>query len=52
MNKVENIVANGVIAHHEQFLLLPLCFQKFSVAEVLESICMGERIKHLEDDLH
>ena len=26
--KVENIVANGEIAHFEQFLLLSLCFQK------------------------
>ena len=28
LNRVENIVANGVIAHHE-----PQCFQKSSAAE-------------------
>ena len=40
--KVENIVAKREIAHHEQFLLLPQCFQVAS-----ESVCMRERIKML-----
>ena len=26
--RVENIVGKGDIAHHEQFLLFPQCFQK------------------------
>ena len=29
---VENIVGKGDIAHHEQFLLFPQCFQKSSVS--------------------
>ena len=32
LNKVENSVAKGKIAHHEQFVLLPHCFQKSSAA--------------------
>ena len=31
--KVENVVANGEIAHFEQFLLLSLHFQKSSAAK-------------------
>ena len=27
----ENIVAKGEIAHHEQFLILPLCFQIYAI---------------------
>ena len=26
--RVENVVGQGEIAHYEQFLLFPLCFQK------------------------
>ena len=33
---VENIVGKGEIAHYEQFLLFPQCFQKLSVVDVLE----------------
>ena len=29
LNRVENIVTKGEIAHHEQFLLLSQCFQKY-----------------------
>ena len=35
LNEVENNVAMGEIAHYEQFLLLPQCFQKLSAAEAL-----------------
>ena len=31
---VENIVGKGEIAHYEQFLLFPQCFQKLSVVDV------------------
>ena len=31
LNEVENIVANEEIVHHEQFLLLPQCFQLHSI---------------------
>ena len=41
MSRVENIVANGEIAHHEQFLLLPEWFKKSSAA--LASECIWER---------
>ena len=40
LNKVENILTEGEIAHNEQFILLPQCFQKSSscCSEVSESI--------------
>ena len=38
--KVENIVAKGEIAHDEQLLLLPQCFQKLSASNESESVCM------------
>ena len=44
--KVENIVAKGEIAHHEQFLLLPQCFQKSSASEAWESVYMRERVNN------
>ena len=37
---VENIVEKGEIARYEQFLLLPLCFQKQSVDDVLKRVSM------------
>ena len=33
---VENIVGKEEIARYEQFLLLPQCFQKLSVADALK----------------
>ena len=33
LNKVENIVGKGEIAHYEQFLLLAQCCHKMSAAE-------------------
>ena len=33
---VENIVKKGEIAHYEQFLLFPHCFQKLSVVNALK----------------
>ena len=44
MNRVENNVTIGEIAHHEQFLLMHQWFQKLSAA--LESVCMLERVKN------
>ena len=32
-DSVENFVGKGEIAHYEQFLLFPQCFQKLSVDE-------------------
>ena len=32
---VQNIVEKGEIAHYEQFLLFPQCFQKLSVVDTL-----------------
>ena len=31
--RVENTVGNGEIAHYEQFLLFPQCFQKTCIAD-------------------
>ena len=42
VNRVENIVANGQIALHEQFLLLPQCFKMSSAAEASESVYVWE----------
>ena len=33
-DSAENIVEKGEIAHYEQFLLFPQCFQKLSVVDV------------------
>ena len=44
MERLENIIAKGEIAHYEQFLLLPKCFQKSSAAEASESVCMRESV--------
>ena len=38
-------MANGEIAHHEQFLLLPQCFQESSAADSSEWVYMWERVK-------
>ena len=34
-DQVENIVGKEEIAHYEQFLLFPQCFQKLPVADAL-----------------
>ena len=44
MKRVENTVAKGEIAHHEQFLLLPQLLQKSSAAEASERGYMWERV--------
>ena len=36
--ELEDIVAKVEIAHYEQFLLFPHCFQKSSAAETPESV--------------
>ena len=33
-NRVENTVGKGEIAHYEQFLLFPQCFQKTCTADM------------------
>ena len=43
LNRVEVIVANGDIAHYEQFILFPDKFQKFYAAEASESVHIKER---------
>ena len=44
VKKVENIVAKGEIAHHEQFHLWPQCFQKSSAAISSKCVCRWERV--------
>ena len=51
LNKVENMVANGKIAHYEQFLHLLPCFQKLSAAYGLKCVCRWERVKTSEDNI-
>ena len=38
LNEVEHDMEKGEIAHYEQFLLVPRCFQKSSAAEALERV--------------
>ena len=38
MNKVENIVTKGEIAHNETFLLLSIGFQKSSATDAAERV--------------
>ena len=45
MNGDENLVANEEIAHNEEFLHLPQCFQKSSAAEASENVCIWKRVK-------
>ena len=40
----ENIVGKGEIAHYEQFLLFPQCFQKLSVVDASKWVSMELRI--------
>ena len=44
-------MANEEIGNYEQFLLLPLCFQKSSAVDASESIYMWERVKGKELNL-
>ena len=39
-DREEKIVGKGKIAHYEQFLLFPLCFQKLSSVETPKSKCI------------
>ena len=38
-------MANEELAHYEQFLPLPQCFQKSSAANPSECVCMWEGVK-------
>ena len=39
---IENTVGKGEIAHYEQFLLCPLCFQKTYYRHVKTRACTGK----------
>ena len=41
-NRAENIVGKEEIAHYEQFLLLPQCFQKASFPEAPKGVIVWE----------
>ena len=45
-NQVENTVGKGEIAHYEQFLLFPQCFQKARFPEVSKGVIVWEWVKH------
>ena len=40
--QVENIVGKGGIAHYEQFLLFPQCFQDLNCRHVKTRACLGK----------
>ena len=44
----ENTVGKGEIAHYEQFLHFPQCFQKTCTADTRKPGLVWERVKHLE----
>ena len=44
---LENTVGNGEIAHYEQFLLFPLCFQKAYFPGVSKGVIVWEWVKAL-----
>ena len=48
-DRVENIVGKGEIAHYEQFLLFPQCFQKLSVVDASKQVSV--ELKTLWDSL-
>ena len=43
--RVENTVGKGEIAHYEQFLHFPQCFQKASFPEASKGVIMWEWVK-------
>ena len=43
--RVENTVGKGEIAHYEQFLLFPQCFQKAYFPAVSEGVIVWEWVK-------
>ena len=45
--RVENIVEKGEIAHYEQFLLFPLCFQKACFPGASKGVIVWEWVKAL-----
>ena len=42
LNTVEYAVPKGKIARHEQFLLLPQCFQNSSAADAIKASASGK----------
>ena len=46
--KVENTVGKGEIAHYEQFLLFPLCFQKSFTVDTWKPGLVCERVNKPE----
>ena len=48
--RVENTVGEGEIAHYEQFLLFPQCFQKACFPGALKRCCCVEWVNPLADD--
>ena len=49
--QVENNVEKGEIAHNEQFLLYPQCFQKFFFLEVSKGVVMWEWVNPFPNKL-
>ena len=51
--QVENTVGKGEIAHYEQFLLFPQCFQKACFPETSKGVIVWEWIKgQLKENKH
>ena len=47
--QIENNVGKGEIAHYEQFLLFPHCFQKTCTADILKPGLVWERVNLWEN---
>ena len=48
---VENTVGKGEIAHYEQFLLFPQCFQKASFPGASKGVIVWEWVKLIRDSV-
>ena len=47
--RVENTVGKGEIAHYEQFLLFPQCFQKSCFPEASKGVIVWEWVNNVSD---
>ena len=47
-NRVENSVGKGEIAHYDQFLILPQCFQKTYIADTYKPGLVWERVNQTD----
>ena len=47
LERVENILAKGKVAHYEPFLLMPQCVQKSSAVYVSNASAVGKQLRKI-----